>query len=555
MLGGDIGLGEWRDARHSLNRLRCGLMTQVIGAITQDYVLLAADRRLVYIQGPQRGQLKDDDTCKLVSICNVSGIGYTGLAEIEGVPTHQWIAKTLAAENCSDAGTASRLLAERTQLALANVDRTIRRHTFLIAGWALFQNLTGLRPHLCAISNMIDGTGQIVSTANDVFTVFAKALNDSEDLAIYVVGHPLSLDRRQRLEGKLRDLVTRNISPKAALGLLVAEITYTSTRTDTVGQKILGFCIPRKAALAGMQSGHRPLLATEPNEDTASFCYFDPTYDELQQFGPTVTCGGFAITDVITENDPSQKRQSAQVRILALPKGRGPSPAPPSAATFKRPEESGPTIGLEFGISVENAVAPGASYTIPAAIKNTGDVPIIFAKNLSDDVGQEVPPSIQGGAVPAITFGWPSGDWSLAHFAAGSRSQFSGVVLPPGQVFEFSFGTLRVPNAPIGGVTRTSLVDFSVRLTDTVKGSLLNARGARFHFPTNVNPTLTFTIAAESGPSALTFAPARVIDTAAGELISGPVDGWPLRNSSSSIFTDTSICQGKPGIGTGSPKE
>jgi hypothetical protein len=96
---------------------------------------------------------------------------------------------------------------------------------------------------------------------------------------------------------------------------------------------------------------------------------------------------------------------------------------------------------------------------------------------------------------------------------------------------------------------RSGVVDFSIRFTDTIIGQLLNASGAEFHFPTNVNQTLMFRIAAKSAPSELQFNPARVIETATGELISGPVDGSPPVNSSS-IFTVTSISKGKPGVAT-----
>src|SRR6266436_6449948 len=124
-------------------------MTQVIAVITQKYVLLVADRRLTFLEGPMRGQLTDDDTCKLVSLCNMTGIGYTGLAQIDGIPTHEWIAKTLASEQCSDPGLASRLLAERASSALLSVPLNLRRQTFVIAGWGYFKNWTGLRSHLC----------------------------------------------------------------------------------------------------------------------------------------------------------------------------------------------------------------------------------------------------------------------------------------------------------------------------------------------------------------------------------------------------------------------
>lgn len=523
-------------------------MTQVISAITQNYVLLVADRQLTFLDGPKRGQRMDDNACKLVSLCNMSGIGYTGLARIDGIPTHEWIAKTLASERCSDPGVASRLLAERAGVALSSVPLDLRRQTFVIAGWGYIKNLNGLRSCLCVVTNMMDNSGKMLPKASQSFTVLLKALRDNEDLAVHAVGEPLLLERGQRLERNLRKFISKDISPKAALRLLVDEIIHTSTFSNTVGKNVLGLCIPRRAVRASIESGQSVLIATQPNEDAASFCYYNPTHNELQQFGPTITCGGFATTDVKTENDESQNYQSASIRILASPRSIAQS-APRSAPYFKRLQTARSIIAFEFGISADNAVMPGAVYTIPAAIRNAGDSPIVFAKGLSDEMGQEVPPSVQGGAVPAITLGWPTGEWSIENFDPASRIQFAGVVIAPGKVFEFDFGSFLAPKAPVGSTSRSSVVDFSIRFTDAIKGQLLNASGAEFHFPTNVNQTLMFRIAAKSAPSELNFNPARVIDTGTGELISGPVEG-SLPVNLSSIFTDTSICKGKPGIAT-----
>ena len=305
-------------------------------------------------------------------------------------------------------------------------------------------------------------------------------------------------------------------------------------------------CIPRRAVQASIESGRSVLVADQPSEEAASFCYYDPTYSELQQYGPTFTCGGFASTDVKTENDVVTKQQSSQMRILALPKPDS-SYAARQEPIFKKRQETRPIIGFEFGIPVENAVKPGTLYTIPAAIRNTGDLPIIFAKDLSDDVGQEVPPSVQGGAVPAITFSWPTGAWSIKAFEPVSRTRFAGVVVEPGDLFEFNFGVMSVPNVSVGSISRTSVVDFSIRFTDTVTGGLLNVRGKDFQFPTNVNKPLVFRISKKSIASKLSFSPARIIDTATGELISGPVVGAPPGRCSGPII-DTAIRGGKPGV-------
>lgn len=525
-------------------------MTQVIAAVTQDYVLLVADRRLTFLNGPTQGQLADDDTCKLVSLCNTSGIGYTGLARIEGSPTHEWIAKVLASEHCSDPGVASRVLAERARIALLKASPTTRRQTFVLAGWANFLNLAGMRPYLGVVTNMADGSGRHLHEPNEGFAEFVWALRDDGDLRIQVAGQPLLSGRDTLLERNLRRLITREISPKAGLRLLVDEVIHTAGLSTTVGKKVLGLCIPRRAAQAAIESGKSVLLATQPNEEAASFCYYDPTYSELQQYGPTLTCGGLASTDVKTENDAVNDLQSSQIRILAFPKQSG-SNATRQEPIYKKRQLTRPIIGFEFGLPVVNAVKPGALYIIPAAIKNTGDLPIAFAKDLSDDVGQEVAPSIQGGAVPALTFCWPAGAWSIKEFEPVSRTRFAGVVIKPGDLFEFSFGAMHVPSASVGSISRTAVVDFSIRFTDTVTGGLLNVCGKGFQFPTNVNKPLVFRISNKSVASKLSFSPARVIDTATGELISGPVEGAPPGRCTGPI-TDTAIRGGKPGVSTGS---
>lgn len=187
-------------------------MTQIISAITKDYVLSVADRRLTIVGGPTSGKVGDDDTCKLVSLCNLCGIGYTGLARIENVPTHEWIAKALADERCFDPGTAAHVLASRATAAFSKVPREIRNHSFVLTGWSNFKDFNGLRPFIGLVSNMINDVGQILSTPADIFVATAKALRDSEDLCLHAVGQPLSLERGNGLERTLRRLVAESIS-------------------------------------------------------------------------------------------------------------------------------------------------------------------------------------------------------------------------------------------------------------------------------------------------------------------------------------------------------
>lgn len=298
-------------------------MTQVISVITKDYALLASDRRLTIGEGPRRGDVADDDTCKLVSVCNIFGIGYTGLAHFEGLPTHEWIAKTLASENCSVALRASEILKDHAAPVLSTLKLPTKIHQeFLITGWGLFKELTGLHPFMRLISNVRDGSGQPLSQPVDSFASLLKVLGDNESFFCWGIGQPIGKHRGPQLEKNLQRLVKREIGPSAALRLLVDEIVNTSLveKNPAVGSKVLGFCIPKSSVERQIEAGRSFMLAKQPDSDTVTFTYFEPQFEELQQYGPTYVCGESAATDVRTENDPARNFQSSQFKILSLPK-------------------------------------------------------------------------------------------------------------------------------------------------------------------------------------------------------------------------------------------
>ena len=101
-------------------------MTQIIGVIAQEFVFLAADRQLTIVEGPKKGQIDEREDCKLVSLCHTTGIGYTGPASLEGKPTHEWIAVTLASAAAGDPDTASRALVSNAARAVASLSPAMR---------------------------------------------------------------------------------------------------------------------------------------------------------------------------------------------------------------------------------------------------------------------------------------------------------------------------------------------------------------------------------------------------------------------------------------------
>lgn len=297
-------------------------MTQIIGVITRNYALLASDRRLTIGDGPRIGQIFDDDACKLVNVCNICGIGYTGLATIEGSPTHEWIAKTLASENC-DPSRVGGILQNHAARSLSRLRLAIKfRQEFLIVGWGLFRELPGLHSYMRLISNVRDESGRPLREPADSFSNLLKVLVDDAATFCWAIGQDLQQERAKRLQRNMQRLVDREIGPKDALRLLVDEIVNTSLveRNPAVGSKILRFCIPKSSVERQIGTGVSAMVAGQPGDEAVTFTYFDPQFSELRQFGPTFVCGENAYTEIQTESDPSRDFQSSQVRILSLPK-------------------------------------------------------------------------------------------------------------------------------------------------------------------------------------------------------------------------------------------
>jgi hypothetical protein len=293
-------------------------VTQILSCLTRDYVLLVADNLLTYGDGPKVGQVYADQECKLVSLCHTCGIGYTGLARLDGMPAHEWIALTLAKSNCTHPKEASELLGKHAPQALQAFPQQLRWQTFLIAGWALFGDPPVLRPHFGEVTNCKDAQGAAASAPQDSFYVRAGALPDDQLLLWHSIGQPLFPARRAIFERKLRRFAEKAVSPKLPLALMVEEIQHTATRQPTVGGNILAFCIPRASVDQSATKG-TALVGSPPLENVATFSYFDPIRKELLVHAPTTVCGETAMA-ITTRNDPSRPFQSIESRVLHLPK-------------------------------------------------------------------------------------------------------------------------------------------------------------------------------------------------------------------------------------------
>ncbi|HSW64022.1 MAG TPA: hypothetical protein VLH56_12060 [Dissulfurispiraceae bacterium] len=293
-------------------------MTQIIAAITHDFALMATDRRLTFLNGRDARKVADDDTCKLVNLCNISGIAYTGLARISGMPTHEWIAIRLAEHSCGSPAHAASILVES---ATREISTTFYRgqQTFVMAGWDLPPGEKHLRAHLRIISNIYNSKGERLPNPSKGYIQFVNWLSDNRKWAAKVAGYDLKDNQVRHLRRLFGRLADRKISSRTVLAALAQGVIDTASVAQGVGSKVLCMCIPRGAAESAASGRGSQLLATADEVACASFSYFDPAYSELRQYGPTVVCRGMACTTE-TENDPSRNYQSSQVKFLYMPK-------------------------------------------------------------------------------------------------------------------------------------------------------------------------------------------------------------------------------------------
>ena len=295
-------------------------MTQIIALLTKEYVLLASDRKLT---DANTGRQLEDNKCKLVSLCNSSGIAYSGRATIGGKQTHVWIGKVLADEGCRAAKHAAEILVREANKAFAHIHRKHRGQYFLMTGWSFSRNQPLLLPYHAIVSNMLDDDGSWLSKPRDEFNYKHEFLPEDVEFRVTAIGEPMRDYRISPLNRNIRLALKRGVGPQELLRIIVEEVIFTSKVKNTVGDKVLGMCIPKVAVERTYQTGRSHMLAMKPGDDSPAFMFFDSGYDEALQFGPTFVSGRSPVVELKTTNDPNSRAQSSEMKILYIPEGWG----------------------------------------------------------------------------------------------------------------------------------------------------------------------------------------------------------------------------------------
>jgi hypothetical protein len=293
-------------------------VTQILSVATKDYVIIAADRRLVRITANGIDQILEEDSCKLVNFCHSTIFSYCGLAKLDGIPTNEWLLKNLTFSGTYTMEMACNKIALLAETAVKIYDPRIRALEFLVSGWDIFidkYNNQALQPFFCLISNRYSKT-EVLKTPSDYFSIWIRKLEGKDPVMIREAGNHLKGKRVGEFCRSIKRMVVKNISPSIIQKKLIDEIVYTSEAlgVKSVGQKILVAYIPKASVIRQLGGNDVMSVSSQPRSEVASFWLHDVASGKMIQHGPGFVCGNSAYTDLKMTN--VEGTQSIQFRKI-----------------------------------------------------------------------------------------------------------------------------------------------------------------------------------------------------------------------------------------------
>ena len=301
-------------------------MTFILSCATSDAVYQVSDRRVTTLSGPNPGAVIDDESNKAVVIDGRVAFSYTGLAEIEGNRTDDWLATRFGHVQTNDLGA----VAERIRSSASNAFKRIRvadrrwlRHAFVGVGWARPRDVPGPIPVLLTISNALDPAGEWESQPRTEFSFVVNRWWETKGgFSIATAGQTLSAAEKKVMWRHMRRAIKRGQGRRAILHAMILACRWAATRYTGVGPSLMAMCIPKAGAVSIMETGQvMMLLSNDPEGDIPTF-YYAPPDSPTTFYGPHFVTGGAVMTNFT---------------VTPLPPARIASPAPPDEGERQNP--------------------------------------------------------------------------------------------------------------------------------------------------------------------------------------------------------------------------
>ncbi len=335
-------------------------MTLILTCLTYEHIVQVADRRLTL----PAGTLYDDDTNKAVFYCGRVAIAYTGLAQMEGKPTAEWIGSCM--KDAAKAESAMNRVAERAESHLRQTSEPDKRLAVVATGWATLRGAQPLRSFICVASNFMTDSWEWELSAHERMVVRTIFLDESSSHLVFPAGQNLTRREAVHLNRLVRRAVAHGAPARALVRLLGDMVQSVADGKDDhakrVGKGMIVHLLSRKALVEG-----RSMIMTPLTPDAHSFIYVSSggRIDPFQ--GAVIACNGALLTSfrggtippggkgvIRTEMEESARRHPIRVSADEI---RYSSPCPFCAADARNRGSPDPPHIVEGELPLTDAEA------------------------------------------------------------------------------------------------------------------------------------------------------------------------------------------------------
>jgi len=263
-------------------------MTLVINCLTHNYLLQVSDRRLVKLSNYE---IVDDNANKNVFYCGHVAFSYTGIAEIEGKRTDDWLISILP----ESFQTWIKVVQEKSTEAFRNLPIPgnridYKRHAFVGIGWLRAKPDGPLIPALVIISNYYNNKGEILNYVDDEFNVFSLGLFNNRKFDIFSVGQQIPDTELNILYRNVKTCIDRNTGPKTILRHIINTMRKVAKNNKMVGENLLVLGMPKAAA------GNPGMVFPFVEDKVNTFFYLPANSQDLVAYGPSIKCQGLTMS-------------------------------------------------------------------------------------------------------------------------------------------------------------------------------------------------------------------------------------------------------------------
>lgn len=258
-------------------------MTLILTLLAREHIVQVADRRLTWPDG----RLADDDTNKAVFYCGRVAVAYTGVSQIEGKCTAEWIGSCM--KDHTQVEEAMNHVADRAERYFRQIDWPDKKLAVVATGWGMHRGELPIRRFICVASNfMTDSWEWQIYGPMQVRT---RLLDDTAS-HIFVVGQRLYPGEMVRLTRLMKRTAERGNTVISWVRLLQNMVQSSASRNERVGKGMITHLLSRKAVVEG-----RSLIVTPLTLDCNSFLYTSKEGRTDQFQGAVIACKGTLLTN------------------------------------------------------------------------------------------------------------------------------------------------------------------------------------------------------------------------------------------------------------------